>query len=359
MRLLVVQPLLARYRIPAFRTLAEEYEVTLLSDSRAGTKSGFDSSVPEWLNQQEGKVIPVIPNRVFWQRGVVRGLWSRPDAVLISANLRFISFWMALALCVAVRIPMYSYGQGLYSQPSPGLTRALAMRFVCALSRKYVCYTETCRQSLLDAGCDSSKVVVALNSVTLESVIRPDEKNLSEAGILFIGRLRHRTGLDTLVNAACRLRERHGEVRLHVVGDGDEAPILRSMYSSCSWITWHGAIHNDREIAEISRDCRIGCYPGDAGLSVVHFFGLSLPPVVHSTMHEHMGPEPSYVNDNENGFLFSKAGGAEALAQRLETVWNLDPGDMGKAMSGAFDTYLALNSPPLGTRLVSILGSTA
>jgi glycosyltransferase involved in cell wall biosynthesis len=355
MRLLIVQPLLARYRVPVFRTLAERYEVTLLSDSRAGKQSGFDSCVPDWLNHREGRVTPVITERVFWQQGVVRAVCSRPDAVLIFANLRFLSFWAALVLCAALRIPLYSYGQGLYSRPSQTRERALAVRTVCALSKRYICYTESCRQSLLRAGCKSSKVVVAPNSVTLESVVRPDERSHIEDGILFVGRLRRQTGLEILIEAASRLRENRDGIRLHIVGDGDEGPTLRSYYSSCRWITWHGAIHEDGSIAEISRDCRVGCYPGDAGLSVVHFFGLSLPPIAHDAMHEHMGPEPSYIVDGENGFLFHKAGGAEALAQRLETIWSLGLDDMGKIVSGAFDTYLALSAPPLGTRLADIL----
>jgi len=41
---------------------------------------------------------------------------------------------------------------------------------------------------------------------------------------------------------------------------------------------WYRARFDDEAIAAISLRCRVGCYPGSAGLSVVHLFALSLPP---------------------------------------------------------------------------------
>src|SRR5680860_1857230 len=79
-------------------------------------------------------------------------------------------------------------------------------------------------------------------------------------------------------------------------------------------------VHDDSRIAKISRSCRTACYPGDAGLSVVHFFGLSLPPIVHDDITTQQGPEPSYVENDVNGFVYEKSGGESALAKTLGEV---------------------------------------
>jgi hypothetical protein len=120
-------------------------------------------------------------------------------------------------------------------------------------------------------------------------------------------------------------------------------------------LIWHGAVFDDNEIATISRECRIGCYPGAAGLSVVHMFGLSLPPLVHDQLPLHMGPEPEYVETSRTGFLYAREGGVEALATSLREIWALPPEAIRETATGAFSKYQRLNSPTLGQRLAEVV----
>lgn len=100
----------------------------------------------------------------------------------------------------------------------------------------------------------------------------------------------------------------------------------------------------------------VGCYPGDAGLSVVQFMGLSLVPVVHDQLHRHMGPEPGYVKDGINGRLFERAAGAPSLARCLEDTL-AQPQTAAALGAAAWRTYRELTEPALGERLARIFGA--
>jgi glycosyltransferase involved in cell wall biosynthesis len=357
MRVFFIQPGLTKYRVPVVQSLAEKHDVTVFARSRRAAQIGLDPSVPCWMSHVEADAFGLLGGRLFFQRRVVSAiLLHRPDAVIIFANLRFLSYWLALLVCRLMRIRVYSHGHGLYSEETPSRTKRVLFRTACRLSTKYICYAEICRRSLVQAGCDESRLVVADNSLHLDQVVQPNEKTYLEKGILFLGRLRSRSGLELLVQAVEALRCDGKDVELHVIGDGEHAGQLRGTYAHHPWVIWHGAVHDDLRIADISRSCRIGCYPGDAGLSIVHFFGLSLPTVIHNISIRH-GPEASYLREGENGLVYRKTGGVLALAQTLADVWALDTGNVRHLGESAFATYTRLNTPPLGQRFLEILES--
>jgi glycosyltransferase involved in cell wall biosynthesis len=208
---------------------------------------------------------------------------------------------------------------------------------------------------MIEAGCKASNLSVADNSLTLSSTVSPDEKSYCEEGILYIGRLRENCQIDLLIEAVAILRGKGHKAVLHIIGGGSHLPIYKNRYANDDWIIWHGDVYTEAEIATISKNCRFGCYPGDAGLSVVHMFGLSLPPLIHSSIHEHMGPEPSYVASNINGFHFLKNGKAAAIAEQAELIWNLDSHILRNIAVNSYQKYLSLNTPSLGIRFLRII----
>jgi glycosyltransferase involved in cell wall biosynthesis len=77
-------------------------------------------------------------------------------------------------------------------------------------------------------------------------------------------------------------------------------------------------------------------------------------------MKAHMGPEPSYIIDGENGLLFDE-NSIESLKNTIKNIIN-NPFFLKKLQKNTFSTYVALTQPSLGERLLSIindvLGST-
>lgn len=355
--LLIVQPYLTAYRLPVFAEIARHFESVVLASSPAPAQSGYGQPGIEGTRIDRHVLLPelrLLGGRLLWQRGLLKLLWtSRPGKLLIAANPRALSFWMALLACRLLGIACYSYGQGFYDKPHPPRWLVLTYRLLIAGSRCYICYTDSGVESLRRQGIGGT-LLVAENSLRLTAPASPGEKTGAELGVLYLGRLREGCNLGLLIESMAKARAGTAlDLRLHVIGDGAFAATLKAEHGSLEWIRWHGEIYQQAAVREIAEDCRVGCHPGDAGLSVVHFMGLSLIPVIHDRLDLHMGPEPSYVVDGVNGRRFAHAEAAQSLPQVLVGLFK---GGGSEALSkAAFRSYQELNEPSLGMRLVRIL----
>jgi glycosyltransferase involved in cell wall biosynthesis len=351
-----VQPLIARYRIEVIESLNRLFSVKVFACSEGVEASGFSRERPDCDEFIETRIAGLPSRRVRMQSQVLgRIVFERPDAVLIFADVRYLSLWLALLAGRVMRVPVLIHGQGLYRHKSAGLLRTVCYRLAVALAERYVCYTEASRRSLADIGCPVAKLVVANNSLTVSCGVEPGIKTGTENGVLFIGRLREGSEIEPLIDVVGQLHDEGRDITLHVIGDGEHGERLKRKYGERSYVLWHGAVYDDDAIAAISLRCRVGCYPGSAGLSVVHMFALSLPPIVHDRLPLHMGPEPGYVEDGRTGFFFARDGGIEALAATLRRIWAMPPTDMRAAAAAANAVYCQLNSPTLGHQLAEIV----
>lgn len=355
--LLIVQPYLTAYRLPVFAEIARHFERVILASSPAPAQSGYGQPGIESTCIARHVLLPevrLLGGRLLWQRGLVKLLWtSRPSKLLIAANPRALSFWMALLICRLLGIACYSYGQGFYDKPHPPHWLVLVYRLLIASSRCYICYTASGVESLRREGI-GGKLRVAENSLQLSAPTSPEEKSGTELGVLYLGRLREGCNLGLLIDSMAAARaETALDLKLHVIGDGSFAAALKAEYGRLEWIHWHGEMYEQAAVREIAQHCRVGCHPGDAGLSVVHFMGLSLIPVIHDRLDLHMGPEPSYVVDRVNGRRFEHAQAARSLPKVLVDLFTA--GSSEALSLEAFRSYQQLNEPSLGLRLVHIL----
>lgn len=355
-RLFYVQPILAGYRLSIIEKLGLNFETYAFYDNTEAQKQGHLAATSKTSSTIPSACIAIFGNRLFYQRNVVKkAIEMKPDAIISFANPRYLSFWALLTISKLSKIKFYAHGQGLYSYPKPSLIRKLMYRIICRCSTRYVCYTELSKDTLIAAGCDPKQLVTIRNSLELRTTIHPQQKTYEENGVLFIGRLREGSRLDALINAVLLARSSGQEIELHVIGGGQLENHYKNLYGGYPWVHWHGAIHHDSHIAEISKLCRIGCYPGDAGLSVVHMFSLALPPLVHQNIGKHMGPEPSYITQGINGFLFDPSPDESALSAAIVNIWQLPSSKLRDIGSAAFSTYLDLNLPSMGDQFVNLV----
>lgn len=355
-KIFYIQPVLAGYRAPIIEALARKFQVYAFYDNSNAQKQGHHDATSESFLMISSPSTPLLGKRLFYQKNVARKLITiRPDAIISFANPRYLSFWLLLIASNILKIKFYSHGQGLYSYSNPSWLRCFMYRIISKYSTKYVCYTDISRKSMIAAGIAPDKLVTVENSLELDTTVHPDQKTFDESGVLFLGRLRNGCRLEDLIKAVRKCRDNGQLIVLHVIGSGELENLYKSNYKDVEWIHWHGAIHDHYRIAEISKLCRIGCYPGDAGLSVVHYFSLGLAPVVHRNIEEHMGPEPSYIIENKNGFLFTKSTDYYELYLSLSNIWKLSPEDLGKVSNNSYSTYMNLNNPPMGDQFVQLV----
>lgn len=148
--------------------------------------------------------------------------------------------------------------------------------------------------------------------------------------ILFVGPLDRSyrwKGLDVLLRAFARVRARHPEARLVLVGDGDRLPALQARAAAEGWVV-RGRL-SDRALADAYRSSAVLCLPSTTD---AESFGMVLAeanacgrPVVGSRV----GGIPDFVRHGDNGYL-AERGDVEDLAEKLLAV--LEDPDAAGAM---------------------------
>lgn len=349
--LLIVQPWLTAYRLPVFAEMAAVVAVELAS-SPPPPGSAFGAVGIDGTAIRAHHLLPeqhLAGGRLVRQRGLLRLLLRRrPDRLLIAANPRYLSLWLALLLSRLLGIRSYAHGQALYDRGRSSRRSNALYWLMTRLASRYICYTPSGLESLRGLA-PPERLAVAENSLAIEAELPPGQHRPEARGVLFIGRLREDSRLDLLIEAMRAARDRTGlDLQLHVIGGGTlPAP-------APAWLQHHGELYEQARIRDIARDCRVGCYPGDAGLSVVHYMALGLVPVVHDRLDLHMGPEPSYVLDGRNGCRFPHADGAEGLARLLAGLF-AEPARMRSLSEAAFAQYRQLSKPSLARRLLAAM----
>ncbi len=358
-RLCIIQPLLSNYCRETFLELAEHCRADLVfSPTPCGT--GFGVVPPPPSSRVRYSVVPTY-RPLGAQLGMIQ--WGvgryirreRPDAIMIFGNPRYLSFWATLLWGKLLRIPVHVHGHGLYKKRQIGAFYRLMMTFLLKLAPSYICYAPIVRQSFLDHGFSGQKLSVAINSLINHFPVQPREKRGDERGILFIGRLREGSNVPLLVRVIERLRRADSlPLTLHVIGTGEGAQSLQTETCNLQWVVLHGEIYAQEQIREVSLDCFLGCYPGNAGLSVEHLMSLSLPVVTHDDLPSHQGPEPSFIRNGVEGLLYDHSTPEESLYQAIKSL-AIDPLRLARMQQSAFDEYQHLVNPPLSERLWSIL----
>ena len=165
-----VQPLIARYRIEVIESLNRLFCVKVFACSKGVEANGYSREKPACDEFVETHIAGLPSRRIRVQSRVLsRIVLERPDAVLIFADVRYLSLWLALLAGRVMHVPVLIHGQGLYRHKSAGFMRTICYRLAVALAVRYVCYTEASRRSLVDIGCPHAKLVVANNSLTVST----------------------------------------------------------------------------------------------------------------------------------------------------------------------------------------------
>lgn len=353
---LIIQPYLTAYRLPIFTELAKYVDVQIISSPPQNKEGYGEEKIPPTVTSWLVPEFKLFNGKLLYQMGLIRFIQKkRPNIIICPANPRYISFWLVLILAKFYRIPVYSWGHGVYKKISISILERITYRLMVKLSKKYICYAPIVYTSMLKLKVDKSKLVIAENALTNSYPIFPYEKTGQENGILFIGRLRAGNDLNLLIEVVKKLREENSiYLTLHIIGDGEESSFITRICQKHAWINWHRQIYQQQQIQLISRQCLLGCYPGNAGLSIVHMMSLSLPPIVHNNFSAHMGPEPAYIQDSFNGFLFDYNDKQNSLYLTLQkAVENRE--QLALIQKNAYATYEQLTKLSLAERLIKII----
>jgi glycosyltransferase involved in cell wall biosynthesis len=354
-KLLIIQPLLSQYRIDVYNELGRVYEVYVLS-SDIDASSGCGSAEIENTHIKQHIVEPVCDffrGKLIYQSHLIKHIKKlKPDKIFTYANLRCISYWILLFYCWFHKIPVYSHTQGPYNK-SKSFAYKVIYFLMSKLSTKTLLYTPYSLQKIEELGLSKEQFCVIHNSIVNKYPVLPETKEYSNKGILFIGRLRKGCNLELLCDTIIKFKNENPLIEGHIIGSGELDKFYIEKYKTCEYITFYGMVYDQNKIAEISKKCIIGCYPGNAGLSIVHYMSLSLPCLVHDNIAEHQGPEPSYLKDKYNGRLFrcEDKENFERVIKEMMVNTNI----LRAYGNNAYKTYIEITKPSYAQRMINVL----
>jgi glycosyltransferase involved in cell wall biosynthesis len=352
-KLLLVDYLCTEYRKYYYEELATLYDFSL-SSTKDEIKQGFNT-----VSINAKRVI--LDEISFWngkikfQKGMIPLLQQlHPRVIICALGNRYLNQWILLLYCKWKKIDLYLHDPGPYSKTQYLAFYRLMYKLILLCCKGIICYTPFSKESFLKIGIRSKKLFVAENSIYNDCDVSPNEKNYKEKGILFIGRLREGSRLDILINAVNSLRNIGFDVFLHIIGDGEFRERYLNKFKNTEFIQWHGKIYDSHEIARISKECLLACYPGNAGLSLVHYMSLSLPILTNNNVAAKCGPEASYIRDNYNGWFFDYDHAETSLFEKLKEILNHGD-DIARLGHNAYRTYYELTHPSYAQRVHDII----
>jgi glycosyltransferase involved in cell wall biosynthesis len=351
-RLLIIQPALMHYRTLVYNVINQKFDTTVLCSEGA----------VEGNNQNFGVIeaSTIMKFGFTWQRHVTKSAMRlRPHAVWIAADVNVLSSLALVIYCRWRGIKTILHGQGFVKQSRLAWARRWMLKLWIWLADKYVGYTESCTQSLIDAGVTPNKLVTISNR--LECSIGSAPLRADSHGVLFVGRLRPGCRIQWLIKAMADINNFQSfPIPLHIVGDGQEREIVFKLAQTHLWIRSHGAVTDHAEIQSIAEKCSVGAYPGMAGLSVLTYMQNGLAVVVGSDLSKHMGPEPSYVINQYNGWTFDNDN-YDNFKDMLEEA--LDSPKLLNTRKGACATFDQIHRMSYGLEMIqtisTLIGKTA
>lgn len=271
MRLALVAPGFAPYRVPAWNALAQRCDLTIvLMAPKARSRS--------WTLDLSALHAPVVcldspqivVRRMDWVLnlpvgGVGKALGhSRPDAIIVT-NYDSPGFWTALMWARRHRVPV-TIAMGSHG----GSTRTAAMPLVTALKRAFVgrCasgYTYSGRAGrdyLAWLGMRADRIVTGYNPVPLERF--PSAERIGKSAVphlLYVGQLLPRKGLREMVRALALVADTPWN--LSIVGKGPELVELRTFATAKGIgprIAWRDHVPYDL-MADVYRSADILIFP--------------------------------------------------------------------------------------------------
>ncbi len=157
-------------------------------------------------------------------------------------------------------------GRDAYLLPRIPAARALA-RWVCARSDAVLAAASNVRECfdrVLGAPSHARVVPAGVDTAHFRTPASPRaEDPFPDGFVLFAGRLVEQKGLDVLLSALPRVRERHPGLGLVALGDGPLAGELRSLARGLeleAWVRFAGSVDRAR-VAAYLQACRAACVP--------------------------------------------------------------------------------------------------
>lgn len=177
------------------------------------------------------------------------------------------------------------------------------------------------RERFVEYGIPADRLAVIPNGIDAERFQRPAVERRSNT-VVTVGRLCHRKGQRTVIEAVERLRTRVPDVSLHVVGDGPLREDLERSVTERSLdatVTFHGFVSEEEKVRLLNEATvfAFGSRQEGFGIALLEAFAAGTPVVARDLPVYH-----DFFEDGRNGFLVD--GTPDQFATALTTLLEAD-----------------------------------
>lgn len=298
-KVLICQNELSGYNVPVYNTIAEKYDLTVafyLKD-----KSNIDCNFKKYrFETSHIGPFTIIKN--------ARAIFKKYDIVCVLPNLRIPSYFIQPFLPRKNKVVSWSIGfRASYSIPyrvnrKHTLLDSLYQSFLSHCDAS-IFYMEKAKEFWTGTSLDMSKTFVAPNTTDVLPVKFDDTK---KDIFLFVGTLYKGKGLDLLLDSYNQAYKSLGNInQLHIVGDGSERVSLEKYVADnglSGQVIFHGAIYDEKRLADIFSRSLLCISPTQGGLSVPKSMGYGVPFV--TSLDSITGGEIYHIDSGYNGIMY-------------------------------------------------------
>lgn len=352
--MLFIQPHLTKYRIDFFNELSvllkvrynQKFKVICGETPRT---FGVIENIPFEVDVVKVKKV----SKFFYFKEVFSKLKNEKQVIVHFGDFKYFTLYQSLYLSLFKRRVLYLHGQGGYKRS--GLASKILYNVILFLTNGYICYNEFCSIELKKKTLPflHKKIHHIDNTLYLEPICQ-DKIDMKEKGnsVIFIGRVRERSGVENILEAAKIVSTEIPDFKIHIIGGG-EHNYLHLLSEKYPEAVFYGELYSQEDIMNVCSKSKAGIYGGDAGLSVVHYMSLGLPVIIHNDLYSHMGPEPSYIIDEYNGLLFERDN-IKSIAEKLLMVCK-DNTLIEKLSKNSIESFIKLSHPSMAEKLIDII----
>ena len=302
-KVLLLQNVISDYRVPVYNKIAEKFDFTVAYDRQDKTKSACLFKKQKISSRQVG------PFHVFGRK--LFRLCSAYDVVITLPDMHDLEFCLLPFIKRTYKVLCWNIGiRASYTRPYEVDRKHTLLDKVfyniLSASDGLIFYMYKATEFWKEEGLDLSKVFVAINTTAVEPIKL--EANCKR-DFLFVGTLYKEKGVDKLLETyACAVKEKPASgVLLHIVGDGVERPALEAYVQQKGLeqrVVFHGAIYDEKELAQLFSASLLCFSPTQAGLSVPKSMGYGVPFVTRRDAIT--GGEIYHITPGQNGVVYEK-----------------------------------------------------
>lgn len=345
-RTLVVQPTLARYRVPVYRELASRPEIDLRL--WYGDHDTLKNAEPDGFAAEERglRVLRLGGQEFLWHQAQLDAVSAASDAdvAVLSWGTRYFSLGPALRRAKRRRLPIVLWGHG-YSKSESPLRRHLRDR-IARYATVLMFYDADTANAAIESGWPSDRVFVAPNAIDQQPIAAARDAWLADADrlakfqrdndfadrevLLYVSRFSPENRVDLLVEAVDRLRRDRPSILAVLIGGGQLHDTIAQQVNERGLgdnVRLLGPVYGEDKLAPWFLSAKAFVYPSAIGLSLLHAFGYGVPVVTDDNF---AGQNPEIValqpreGPEQNGVAY-RVGDADALADTLATLLDDEP----------------------------------